>query len=74
MQGQLPPNRLSELRVKHDLKFHEIAALVGRGETVIRRYETGDTKVPDDVKLTLAKHYQVTVAYLMGWDEETVAA
>lgn len=67
-------NRLRELRLEHDLKLREIAALVDRGESVIQRYENGQTAVPDEVKLALARRYDVSVDYLMGWDRVDEAA
>lgn len=68
MQSVHMTNRLRELRLAHDLKLYEVSAIVGRSETVIGRYEKGQTRVPDDAKLKLARHYGVTVAHLMGWD------
>lgn len=62
--------RLEALRREHGDKMVEIAALIGRDQTMVRRYERGQTRIPDDVKRTLAKHYDVTVEYLMGWDCE----
>lgn len=68
VQNTALPNRLRELRLAHDLKLHEVSAIVGRGESVVWRYERGLTAVPDDAKLALAAHYDVSVDYLMGWD------
>lgn len=67
-------NRLRELRLAHELKLHEVSALVGRGESVIQRYESGLTSVPDDIKRILARRYDVSVDYLMGWDRQEVPA
>jgi transcriptional regulator with XRE-family HTH domain len=77
VQTQDPQNRLKELRERDGLKLHEVSTIVGRGESVVWRYEKGLTAVPDDAKLKLAEHYGVTVEYLMGWDlrvEEGTAA
>lgn len=73
VQRQPPPNRLRELRQKHNLKLHEVSTLVGRGESVVWRYEKGLTAVPDDAKLKLAAHFGVSVEHLMGWDQEEAA-
>lgn len=67
-------NRLRQLRLAHGLKLYEVSALVGRSETVIGRYERGQTRVPDDAKLALARHYGVSVDHLMGWDREEIVA
>lgn len=74
MPRQLSKNRLRELREAHDLKLWELSAVAERDASMIHRYETGTTRIPDDLKLRLAEHFGVTVAYLMGWDEEEVAA
>jgi transcriptional regulator with XRE-family HTH domain len=65
-----PENRLRELRRKHNVPLHELAALLGRDQSMISRYERGLTVLPDEAKRTLAAHYGVTVAHLMGWDRE----
>jgi transcriptional regulator with XRE-family HTH domain len=62
-------NRLAELRRKHGLKLVEVAAHINRDQSVIYRYETGKTQIPDDVKRQLADLFGVTRAQLMGWDE-----
>lgn len=67
-------NRLKELRLEHGTLMRELSALTQRDQSMISRYETGQSGVPDDVKLALAKHYGVSVSYLMGWDESEVAA
>lgn len=68
MQTQLPPNRLRELRNRAGLKLYDISALLRRDPATVHRYEIGETPLPDELKLALAKHYGVTVEYLMGWD------
>ena len=62
-------NRLAELRREHRLKLVEVAAHVNKDQSVIYRYETGKTQIPDLVKLQLAELFGVTRAQLMGWDE-----
>ena len=68
MQTQLPPNRLRELRTRAVLKLYDISALLRRAPATVHPYETGNTPLPDELKIALAEHYGVTVEYLMGWD------
>lgn len=70
MPAQLPPNRLRELREARDLKVYDIAVLVRRDTSTIYGWETGEGRIPDDIKLELAEFYGVTAAYLMGWEDE----
>lgn len=63
-------NRLRELRKEKGTPVREIANLIFRDQSLVSRYERGLTKIPDDAKLALAKHFGVTVDYLMGWDRE----
>lgn len=74
MHTPLPANRLRELRERHDLKLYDIAVLIRRDPSVIYRYEVGETAVPNDVMRLLAKRYEVSVEYLMGWDTEPLEA
>ena len=65
-----PPNRLRELREEHGLKLYDIAALFRVDQSTVNRWERGETAtIPDDVKLALADRYEVTVEYLMRWDQ-----
>lgn len=64
-----PVPRLEELRRQSGTKMVELAALIGRDQTMVRRYERGLTRIPDDAKLKLARHFGVTVEHLMGWDD-----
>lgn len=65
----LPANRLRVLRIEHGLDLTSLAAELGKSVSTYTRYETGATRVPDDVKLHLAGKYGVTPGYLMGWDD-----
>ena len=69
MHTEPAANRLAELRRDHGLKLIEVAAHVNKDQSVVYRYETGQTQIPDAVKLQLAELFGVTRAQLMGWDE-----
>lgn len=68
MQGQTP-NRLAELRRQHGSRLIDVATVAGKDQSLIYRYEQGETQIPDDVKAKLAAYFGVSRAYLMGWDE-----
>jgi transcriptional regulator with XRE-family HTH domain len=63
-------NRLAQLRREHGLKNVDVAAAIGKDQSVLWRYENGQTQIPDPVKAQLAELYGVSRAYLMGWDDE----
>lgn len=53
----------------------EIAVLTNRGSTLtIDRWENGTTPIPDDAKLILSRHFNVSVEHLLGWDREEAVA
>jgi hypothetical protein len=52
----------------------QVAALTGRQTSVtVERWERGDNPIPDDAKLILSRHFNVTVEHLLGWDREKAA-
>ena len=65
-------NRLKELRNKNNLTLQEVANIMKVvGKVTIQRYENGDiSNIPVDNIESLAKIYNVTPAYIMGWDIE----
>jgi transcriptional regulator with XRE-family HTH domain len=70
----LPSNRLSELRAEHNLSRPDVAAKLGlKSERTVRRWETGESGIPDASKLKLAEMFGVSVSGLMGWDEDVAA-
>jgi transcriptional regulator with XRE-family HTH domain len=62
------PNRLVHLRRAAGLTQKQVAALLELDASTVSRYETGQTGMPDEVKVTLAVRFGVSVAHLMGWD------
>lgn len=69
MRGQLPANRLKELRQGRELKTYDIASELRVDPGTVWRWENGATQVPDWAKLRLAALFGVTPSYLMGWEE-----
>jgi transcriptional regulator with XRE-family HTH domain len=69
VQKQPVENRLRQLRESRNLKLYDVSALVRADPATVHRWETGATQtVPDETKITLSRFYNVTVEYLMGWD------
>lgn len=74
MQTQLPANRLGELVEKHGKRLAHIAAHCDVDQSTVYRWRKGETAIPDEQKLRLAEYFDVSVPYLMGWDETKAAA
>lgn len=53
------------LREDNDIKQREIAAVLGVSQNTYSQYETGVIAFTDQVLLTLADYYDVSVDYLM---------
>jgi len=67
---EFPPNRISELRKAGGLSRVEVAVKCEVGEVTVRRWETGETTVPDKQKFLLADLLGTDPAHLMGWDRQ----
>lgn len=69
-------NRIAELRGQHNLSLRKLSLALdptgdlGPTERSIWRWETGEGGVPDKHKFALAELFGVSVAYLMGWDDQ----
>jgi transcriptional regulator with XRE-family HTH domain len=69
-------NRLRVLRELKGLKRHELAVALAVDPTTVYRWETGAAEMGDETKAKVAEFFDVSRAYLMGWemDEQEVAA
>lgn len=68
------PQRMKELRIKHQLTQKEAAKALGIGQTTIANYENG-TRVPDLEKTAeIAELFGVSVDYLIGREGYSAAA
>lgn len=64
-------NIIKERRKELKLSLKDIANKLNVSESLISRYENGDiTNIPVDNIESLAKIYNVTPAYIMGWETE----
>ena len=63
--------RLKQLREENNLTLEEVAAKIGVAHATIYKYEKEIvTNIPMSMIETLAKIYNVTPSYVMGWEEK----
>jgi hypothetical protein len=53
-----------------DVRPAEVAVAIDRDTAMVGRYVRGDSEIPDDIKKKLAEFFEVSRAYLMGWDDD----
>lgn len=58
--------RLKDLREDNDKTQTDIADLLKMSQTQYSRYERGEREIPVHHLITLAKHYNVSIDYLVG--------
>lgn len=58
--------RLRELRTAAGLNQTEIAALLKMQQNQYSRYERGDRELPMHLFIVLARHYHVSIDYMVG--------
>ena len=58
--------RIGDLRQDNDLTQQQVADLLHCQREVYRRYEKGTREIPVSFAIVLARHYNVTVDYLLG--------
>lgn len=63
-------NRLRDLREDHDLTQLELAELLHCSQQVYSKYELGQTNIPIQVLIHLAKFYHTSVDYILGLTRE----
>ncbi len=62
-------NRLADLRIAAGLSQTALAYERGVTSATVYRWEKERTGIPDEHKLALALRFDVSVPYLMGWDD-----
>jgi transcriptional regulator with XRE-family HTH domain len=65
----MPPPNLKKLRLAEGLTGPQLAVAIGVDPTTLWRWESGAGQIPDKRKAELAERFGVTIAYLMGWDD-----
>lgn len=58
--------RIGDLRQDHDMTQKEVAELLHCQREVYRRYEKGTREIPVSYAIILARHYGVSLDYLLG--------
>jgi len=71
---EMPSNRIQALREAADMSRVEVAVVCNVGEATVRRWELGETTIPDMQKFRLAELFCVSPGYLMGWPSQPEAA
>lgn len=75
MESTAPPNRIADLRKARELSRAALARELDPpvDPHTIYRWETGRFGIKDARKAQLADYFDVTVGYLMQWDERAAA-
>ncbi len=63
-------NRLKEIREDRDLYQKDIANILNISQVQYSRYETGIRLIPIDKLAKLAKFYNTSIDYLIGFTDE----
>ena len=58
--------RLLQLRKEANLTQDELAAILKINKHSISSYERGKSEPPDEIKIAIAKYFNVSVDYLLG--------
>lgn len=63
-------NRLIALRKEHRMTQTDLAKMLGKQRSTVSGYETGGKEPDFDSLCTLADHFEVSIDYLLGRDDE----
>ena len=67
----IPGERIRELRLLADMSQEELGRRVGLQRAAINKYEKGRvTNIPIETIEQIAKVFDVSPTYIVGWDEE----
>ena len=58
--------RLRDLREDKELNQTEVGRILGTSQKQYSRWETGETEIPFNKVITLAKFYDITIDYIAG--------
>ncbi len=62
-------NRLKEIRKANNLTQDQVAEIIGVAKTTYCNYENGRSEMEFSSIIKLAKHFNVSVGYLIGAEE-----
>lgn len=63
-------DRIKEQRLLNNLTLEELGKEMNLNKSTILKYEKGDISIPSDKIEKLSKIFNVSPAYLMGWNIE----
>lgn len=67
--------RIHEIRLSNNLTLLQVAEYLGVSEATVQRYESGEIKnIKYNVVTRLARLFQVSPSYLMGWQDNRTEA
>ena len=67
-------SKIKRLRLERQMTLEQVANIVGVGKSTVRKWETGIiANMGRDKIALLATALGTTPAYLLGWEEETIA-
>ena len=58
--------RIKDLRDDKEINQTDIANVLGCSQRAYSHYERGDSDIPTDILIKLAKYYKTTTDYLLG--------
>jgi len=64
--------RLKSLRRERHLNQKEVAAIIGVTKAMVSHYETGKDNPSDNIKIKIARLFNVSLDYLLGVIDEPV--
>jgi transcriptional regulator with XRE-family HTH domain len=64
--------RLKQLRKANSIKQEELAQIIGVQKSTVSLYELGKSDPSDKVKIEIAKHFHISLDYLLGVIDEPV--
>lgn len=69
----MPTNRINRLRKESGMNQKELGAMLGVGQTTVSAWETGKNEPDNESMNKMAKFFQVSIGYLMGYENNPTA-
>lgn len=70
----MPTNRINRLRKESGMNQKELGAMLGVGQTTVSAWETGKNEPDNESMHKMAKFFQVSIGYLMGYESSPQAS
>lgn len=65
-------SRLRTLRERYNLTQEDVGQKIGVSKATVNRYETGEIDIKRTIAIKLAKVFNTSPAYIMGWTDEII--